>query len=104
MTTCYIPGCDNKLTPHARLKTCAACRQALHNLERKSPAQILDRSSKLRKYAARTEVIATIDSDGKVQKVGHDELEAEELLMFPKRRAKKSARSNIVEFRRRRKA
>ena len=98
MAYCSIPGCDNELSPHARLKVCSVCRQSLHNWERRRPAEILDRATKLTKYRARLSTFAVVKDDD-VQLVPHAELERKRIMSFPVRKALRTAKSNVVSIR-----
>ena len=97
MATCCIPGCDNELTGNARLRTCATCRQSLHNWERRRPAEILIRSQTLSKWRARMNTFSSVKDD-EIELVSHEQLEQKKLMSFPVRKAKKQAKANIVEF------
>jgi len=97
MTTCCIPGCDNELSANTRLRTCAACRQNLHTWEKRRPAEILERSQKLTKYRARMATFAVVKDD-RVAMIDHETLAKRKMMTFPVRKAKRAAKSNVVEF------
>ena len=96
---CCIPGCENEISEHARARTCANCRQNMHNWERRRPAEIVDRARRLRVWRARMETFSVVKDD-EVTKVDHDSLEQRKLMFFPKRVAKsvRKAKASVVAF------
>ena len=95
MATCCIPGCDNELAPHGRLRTCKNCRQNLHSWDKRPAAHVLHYSQQLRVRRNRLATFAIVKDD-EVIKVDHETLEEKRLLSF--RKTKTRAKANVVEF------
>lgn len=97
MATCCTPGCDNELSPNARLRTCVNCRAHGHRWDKRRPAERLDYSRRLRLYNSRMRMFYEVTDDD-VKTRDHATLEEKRLLSFPVRKAKERAKANVVAF------
>lgn len=88
---CSIPGCDNELSLRSKLRTCATCRQSLHQLVKLRPAEVLHRRQRQIKFGARITTIATV-VDGKIEM--RPRVDLKDVMQFSRPKRK----SNVVQF------
>ncbi|HEV8364588.1 MAG TPA: hypothetical protein VGQ52_13820 [Gemmatimonadaceae bacterium] len=93
MTGICIVCVDDEST--GNMVTCRNCRANMHQWEKRRPAEILERSRKLRKYQRRMQQFAVVKDDD-VTLVDHETLQKKRVMMF--KDVKRRAKSNVVQL------